>query len=50
MSGEISVINTIDTAHEDMIVSYCFTVVFIDRQISNNTNTSLYRSVLYLEY
>ena len=31
MSGEISVINTIDTAHEDMIVSHCF-VVYVEGQ------------------
>ena len=33
MSGEISVINTIDTAHEDMIVSYCYSVPFVEGRL-----------------
>lgn len=41
MSGEISVISTIDTAHEDMIVSYCYSVVFVKREMS-------YANVLFI--
>jgi len=41
MAGEISVINTIDTAHENMIVSYCYRFALWEAELS-------YTAVLFI--